>query len=549
VAVPCPADAALSVAVMILDDMRYDQLRELPLTNARLADHAVVFDRAYVTTPMCCPERSSFLSGGWLPKHTGVLTNEAPRGGATLFVDADTLATRLQAAGVATALHGKYLNEYAELGLYVPPGWTDFAAVAEGDPWTDATVTTGQSTPEAAADGKEELAPGYYADWMAERAAAFLRARGDEPVFLYSAFRAPHDPYEPEPGDEGAHAGFKWRGGAWEEADMSDKPEWMQRLPLYSAGRLADLDAVHRAQLDTFPSVDRAIGTILDALEATGRLDRTLLVVTSDDGQQWLEHRLTQKGVGYEESVHVPLVVYNPALTPRRTDALVATNLDLAATVLDVAGLPATGDGTSLRSVLCDDADTHRAFVPLQAWPSLFPAWAGVVTPRWKYVEWGTGERELYDLDADPDEAESVVDGPGSAEVIDTLAAEVAATRGLAIIEAELPEAEAGQAWSGQLRAWGGEGALTWSLVGGALPLGMTLTPDGALSGTLPADGADLDLTVQVEDESVSPVHGGPQRDVRRVVVPVSGGCGCGGESAAGAFGVLIAAVGWRRRR
>ena len=107
---PCLADTGLSVLVFLLDDMRLDQLPVLEATNARLADHAVVFDQAYVTIPMCCPERASFLSGGFLPQHTGVLTNEAPRGGFTVFPDADTLATHLQAAGYATALSGKYLR-------------------------------------------------------------------------------------------------------------------------------------------------------------------------------------------------------------------------------------------------------------------------------------------------------------------------------------------------------------------------------------------------------------------------------------------------------
>jgi N-acetylglucosamine-6-sulfatase len=544
---PCSAEVALSVVVMILDDLRADHLPELPLTTARLADHAVQFDRAYVTTPMCCPERSSFLSGGWLPMYTGVLSNEAPRGGATVFVDDDTLATRLQAGGYATALHGKYLNEYGELGLYIPPGWTDFAAVAEGDPWVNATVTSGSSSPGESAPGVEVLAEGYYADWMAERAGAFIAAHPTGPLFLYSSFRAPHDPYEPEPEDEGGHADFRWRGGAWQEADVSDKPAWVQRLPRLGERRLAELDEVHRAMLDSLASVDRAMVSILDALDASGRLDSTVVIVTSDDGQQWLEHRITQKGVAYEESVRVPLVVWHPSFRPHHTDALVAANLDLAATTLDLAGLPSTGNGKTLRPVLCDERDTHRDLVPLQAWPSRFPTWAGVVTPEWKYVETGTGEVELYDLDADPIEAESVV--VAHPDVVTELAAEVAATRGLAVITADLPGAEAGASWNAELRAWGGEGRLTWSLVGGSLPIGITLAGDGALSGTLPLDGQDLDFTVEVVDEGASPVHGGPQRDRRRMVVPVSGGCGCEGEEGAAGGVALLFVAWWRRAR
>jgi arylsulfatase A-like enzyme len=534
----------LSFVVLLLDDMRADQLGELPLTMARLAPHAVQFERAYVTVPMCCPERASFLSGGWLPQHTGVLTNEYPRGGATRFPDDDTLATRLQAADYATALHGKYLNDYVDLGMYVPPGWSDWAAVGENEPWTNFVVTAGRSTVSGPGLGHELAIEGYYADWIGRAGAEFVAKNAENPYFLYSSFRAPHDPHEPHPDDAGLHAGVQFRGGAFEELDLSDKPAWVQRVPRMDEQQLAQFDLDNQARLDTFPSVDRAIIQILDAIEAQEGGANTVVVLTSDNGQLWREHRLSAKGVAYEESVRVPLVAWNPSLTARTTTELVATNLDLAATALDFAGADVTGEGQSLRELFCDEGAKGREQVFLQAWPENMPNWAGLVDARWKYIETATGERELYDLENDPFELENVATLAENEPTVAAMASQVASQRGLAIATGQMPVATYGEPYEVELAAWGGEGALAWTVVGGALPVGMAFSPLGVLWGT-PVDGSDVDITVEVVDESISPVHGGPQRDRARLFVTVNGGCDC---ESGGAAVVAILGFGLLRR-
>lgn len=552
---PCLADAGFSVLVFLLDDMRLDQLPVLKLTNARLADHAVVFDQAYVTVPMCCPERASFLSGGFLPQHTGVLTNEAPRGGFTVFPDSDTLATNLQAAGYATALSGKYLNGYED--TYVPPGWTDWAAVAEGDPWTDFTISAGSSAPDAPGVAAPLVVSGYVTDWQASAASGFIVDHVGEPFFVYVAFRSPHDPHEPAPEDVGTFAGVQYRGGAWQEADMSDKPAWMQDLPVWSAKEVAAQDAVNEERLETLLSVDRAIVSVLDTLEAQGRLDDTVVVITSDNGQQWGEHRLSAKGVGYQESVHMPLVVWNPSLTPRHSSALVAANLDLAATITELAGLEPRGEGQSLVGPLCDDAAAGRDFVPLQGWPYTEPTWAGVVTDKWKYLESATGERELYDLQADPVEAESVAGEAANEATIAALAADLETVRGLAVTSTLLPQATVGAPYDEALTAWGGTPPYAWDVSAGALPDGVRLDSSGRLSGT-PTGAANAAFTLEVYDSSSSPYDGRPQHDQRQFLLEVRKGeaeaapeaCGCGGGTGgAMVLGALSGAWATRRRR
>ncbi len=549
---PCLADTGLSVLVFLLDDMRLDQLPVLEATNARLADHAVVFDQAYVTIPMCCPERASFLSGGFLPQHTGVLTNEAPRGGFTAFPDADTLPTHLQAAGYATALFGKYLNEYDELDTYVPPGWTDWAAVAEGEPWTDFTLRAGSSTPDAGGVAQPVAVSGYVTDWQAAAASTFIGDHVGEPFFVYVSLLSPHHPHEPAPEDVGRFAGIQYRGGAWQEADMADKPAWMQTIPLWTDAEVAESDAANEERLETLLSVDRAIVSVMDTLQAQGRLDDTVVVITSDNGQQWGEHRLSLKGVGYQESVHMPLVVWNPSLTPRHSAAMVASNLDLAATITELAGLDPRGEGQSLVGPLCDETAAGRDFVPLQGWPYREPAWAGVVTSRWKYLETATGERELYDLQDDPYEAENVAGEAANEAAIVALAADLGPVRGLAVTRDLLPGATVGATYDEELTAWGGTPPYTWELSAGALPEGLRLDASGRLSGT-PKAAANEVFTLDVHDSSASPYDGRPQHDQRQFGMAIDGGeggCGCAAEpGGATVLGVLGGAWAMRRRR
>ena len=95
-----------SFVVIITDDQRFDTLGELAGVQEDLVGPGLQFERAYVSTPLCCPFRASTLSGGFPSRETGVLANEGGNGGPNRFVDARTLATRFQDAGYATGLSG-----------------------------------------------------------------------------------------------------------------------------------------------------------------------------------------------------------------------------------------------------------------------------------------------------------------------------------------------------------------------------------------------------------------------------------------------------------
>jgi len=557
---PCLPPEPLDVVVLLLDDMRFDQLPVLERTLSRLQAEAVTFDRAYVSTPMCCPERASFLSGGWYAHQTGVLTNETPTGGATRFEDARTLPTRLQEAGYHTVLLGKYLNEYDLLGDYVPPGWSTWEATFDSGGWRDFEVRVGSSTPDAPSVATVVPVDEYVTDWHTERALAAIDAAGASPLFLYVSFLAPHHPHIPEPGDAGAFADFVYRDRAYQENDVSDKPGWVRGLPRMTEVEREAADFANRERQETLLSVDRSIAAIVDHVRDRGRASRTLFVLTSDNGMLWGEHRIAGKGVAYEEAVRVPLLVAHPAFTPRKVDALVTMNLDVPATIQAAARLAVEGEGIDLADALCSGADPGRDAALLQGWPIDGPAWSALVTPGEKYIETVGGFREFYDLVADPFEERSQHGDPSRGPRIEDLSVRLAGLRGLAVDTADLPEAKAGQAYGAPLASWGGVAPLRWSVESGDPPGGVAVTSDGWVAG-VPASPGRHTFRVRVTDSGVSPVTGASQSVVAPVTLVVlaaepsacgRGAAGCGhGPSGAGATvaGTMAALAGWRRWR
>ncbi|MDP2311908.1 MAG: sulfatase [Pseudomonadota bacterium] len=501
----------LNVIVVLADDQSYETLWAMPVVNERLRPEAVDFSRAYVTVPMCCPMRASFLSGGWYPKDTHVLTNGAPLGGVLAFTDADTVGTRLQEAGYATAMIGKYLNDYEyELAPYVPPGWDTWVASGAGDGAYDQSVVIGSSGPTASTVGTHTDTGGeHLTSYFFDQALDFVDATTDRPFFLYIAPNSPHLSGAPATEDLELYADYTSRPPSWNEADVSDKSLWLQNQPLLGDAAAASVDANLRTMLRNLTSLDREVGELLDALEARGVLDRTVFVYTSDNGYLYGEHRLALKGLPYEESVHVPLFVRAPGVAGRVDPRLVAVNLDLAATVLEAMGVPTTGEGVPLAEALADTTLPLRDHIYLDNFTTGAPVWAGVVTDQFKYIEWGTGETELYDLTADPYELTSVHATPPAEAQLAAWGTMVDEHRALAITTETLEEMQVGVPYRTQLTTWGGTDPVIYSL-DGTLPTGLTLGGGGVLEG-IPTEAGEWVFGVWARDASVSAWNGRAQ--------------------------------------
>jgi len=566
-----------NMVVVLADDQRWDTVDFMPFVAGTLRREGVVFTHAFVSNPVCCPARASLLAGGFYSRWTGVRTNVPPNGGVAAFRDERTIATALQQGGYATGLFGKYLNGYMSLArqteLNVPPGWTDFWGTDNPRDWHRWELVHGASSSAGRGRGELLTAEQYVTDFLRDRALEFIErsARERTRFFLLFTPPAPHIPATPasQPRDAEMLSGFLtggnfvYRGRGWGErpdGDLSDKPWFVQQAnarwwggdPAYYDGEPfkdghRTPDDLFAHQLQSTLAIDRAVAAMVDRLDDLHLLERTIVVYASDNGFLLGEHQSFGKGVAYEEAIRAPLVVWSSRRPHRYVDALVQVDLDLPVTILEYAGLTpfADADGLSLRGLLAGDQPgrerlhfeffhgSERGLTGV-----LRPDWAAVRDRRWKYVEHGTLERELYDLNQDPYELENRAFDPGWQDVVADFSADLAAFRAATIQmpldmfpqqRFELPPAVAGNPYSFTLPAWGGRTPYVWQIVDGDLPPGIALDADtGELHGTPAAPPASYVFTVELSDASTSPVHGGPQRHRRAFTLTVAGPGGGG---------------------
>ena len=411
-----------NIVFILADDQRAHTLWAMPHVQELLQQQGVSFTNAYVANSLCCPSRSSILTGNY-SHTTGVYTNRYPFGGFERFTeqneDSSTIATWLHDAGYETALVGKYLNQYGQWtnGAYVPPGWDKWEAFdtnGEGSYYNYKITNNGSLK----SYGHE---PSDYSTTVLTQDAVRFIQHARHPFFLYFAPSAPHSPARPPPGTEDRFAHLqKYHPASFNEQDVSDKPSWLDTLPRLTPAQRAKIEAFRRHQFQALVGVDTAVDRIVTALEETGQIHDTMIVYMSDNGLQWGEHRLVGKAKPYEESIHVPLVIRYDALggTPR-VESRLALNIDLAPTFAALAGVTApTTDGASLMPVLENQPVVWRSdfLVEHLEEGTYIPSYCEVHTDRYVLIRYqykdGGKEDEMYDLQTDPLELQNVAGDP-----------------------------------------------------------------------------------------------------------------------------------------
>jgi N-acetylglucosamine-6-sulfatase len=218
------------------------------------------------------------------------------------------------------------------------------------------------------------------------------------------------------------------------------KPALLRRigdLPALGAATVTRDEAILGRQRSLL-AIEEGIGRILEALKETGQLDNTILVFTSDNGYFYGEHGLSvERRLAYEESIRLPLLVRFPKLVAPGTvcDELVL-NIDLAPTLLSLAGVPVPGavQGRSLVPLLKGERPEWRASFLIEYYSDkVFPrivqmGYKAVRTERWKYIHYLEldGMDELYDLDADHYEMKNLIDLPAAANALAMIKTEMA---------------------------------------------------------------------------------------------------------------------------
>jgi N-acetylglucosamine-6-sulfatase len=435
--------------VLIMDDDQSVNLQQfLNKTNAAIADKGVTFDNSFVNYSLCCPSRSTMLTGQYAHNH-GVRGNQLPTGGYSKLAPTlgNTLPVWLQRAGYYTGHVGKFLNGYGTTSpdTEVPPGWNEwYGSLDNPDAFTGGTYTAygytlnenGQivhygSTPDAVDPAT------YQTDVYSQKAADFIRRRAPsrKPFYLSVAPRDPHG--EAASCDcagnnpraaaryEGKLAGLTApRDPSFNEANVSDKPSNIKNLPLLTPTQVGNVDARYRARAEAVLGVDDLVQNVVGTLKATGELKNTVLIFTSDNGFFHGEHRVPQGKVRvYEPSIRVPLLIRAPGMPKGVHRAQPVGNVDLAPTILDFARAKPgrKEDGMSLVPIMERKRDFPGRAMDLETYftpdttedPEDPPLnYQGVRTDRYLYANYGNGELELYDLRNDPFELQNQAGNP-----------------------------------------------------------------------------------------------------------------------------------------
>jgi arylsulfatase A-like enzyme len=383
-----------NVLIVVTDDQPLGAMGVMPQTRQIFATEGVRFEKAYATTPLCCPSRASIFTGQFTHNHN-VLDTES----AQALDHETTLEAYLRQAGYATAIVGKYLNLW-DIGD--DPPFFDRWAIFNDDYGVD-----GYRNEKWNVDGRVSTISRYTTTVIGDKALEFLtdlEADDQRPWLLYVFPFAPHSPYKAH--SDYAHADVPpWRPGpATRETNLSDKPLWVRR----SQVELSEARRVRRAQLRTLMSVDDLMGRLSDHLQSLGEDSNTMIFYLSDNGLTWGDHGLVSKRNPYTHSVRVPYFMRSPGLVPGTVDQeQPVANIDIAPTVLDAAGVIADPfvpmDGRSLLGERSRDR-MHLEYFEEAGMPS----WASTVEDNLQYIEYyaADGEnitfRELYRLDSDP---------------------------------------------------------------------------------------------------------------------------------------------------
>jgi N-acetylglucosamine-6-sulfatase len=434
-----------NIVVVLVDDMRWDDFRAAghPFIDTpnidRLAREGIRFLNAFATTPLCSPSRACFLTGQYA--HTNGIVDNTARSSEHLAI----FPSALRRAGYRTGFFGKWHMGNDDNPR---PGFDHWVGMAGQGEAIDPALNV---------DGQRVSSRGYTTDLLTGYVERFIEDAGERPFLAYLAHKAIHPNVIQR--DDGAVVPLAGQPGGFVAADrhrgrylgraMPRRPSAftpplgkpallrpLDGLPPLGAGTATTDDEI-RGRLEMLLAVDDSLGRIREALARKGVLDNTAIFFTSDHGYFYGEHGLNEeRRLAYEETIRIPLLLrYPPLARPNTTQDQMALSLDLAPTVLELAGLQPDGaiQGRSLVPLLKGRASDWRSSFLIEYYTdTVFPrirnmGYVAVRTERHKYIRYRelTGMDELYDLEADPYEQSNLIDRPEARQSLARMQAEL----------------------------------------------------------------------------------------------------------------------------
>ncbi len=428
----------------------------------RLASGGVVYERAYVTQPVCTPSRSSLLTGLW-PHQSGCTENNV-----ALPPDVACLPELADFSDYCTGHFGKW-----HLGDEIFPqhGFDEWISIDDGyrghydsgrDPDAHSTyfhwLVDGGVEPHVGADGFASFSRGQCARlpedlskpaYLANEASRFVSENRDQPWMLFVNFFEPHMPYYGPRDDQYDPADIPLPPN-FDAVPGPDQPLKLRAFQQHYArhghsGLPLETESDWRRMIANYwglcSLVDTHFGRILDALDDSGVADDTIVVYTSDHGDMMGSHRLIAKCTQHEEAVRVPLIMRGPGVSSGRVETPVS-HIDVVPTLLDALGKPVpetlpgrrlsdpasdvfvewNGPNNGLGDIIgevslpagCEDVAPRDDIIR-----SITDPVRTVITPGgWKFNCSHLSEHELYNLIDDPGETRNLVGDPSHHDLL-----------------------------------------------------------------------------------------------------------------------------------
>jgi len=414
-----------NIIFILTDDQRWDALGfagnaliQTPEMD-RLATQGTYFENAFVTTPICAASRASLLTGLYERTHGYSFGQGDIR---QPYMD-QSYPVQLREAGYHTGFFGKFGLSY--------PGFPDL--FDQGENYDR--------------NGQFKDRRGYFfktidrdtvhlTRYTSQQAIDFIDgAPAGEPFMLSLSFSAPH-------AHDSAELQYFWSpeyDTMYQNLVIPDpllkEDKYFEAQPEYV--RTGENRTRWYWRYDTpekyqhsvkgyyrmISEIDTEIGNIRRALEAKGLAENTVIILMGDNGYFLGERQLAGKWLMYDNSLRVPLIVFDPRQTGGKRNTDFALNIDVPATILDFAGIqsPKSWQGTSLRS---NQLAKRKDFLTEHLWQvDIIPPSEAIRTERWKYFRYinDPGHEELYDLSVDPLEINNLASDPAHQTILKKL--------------------------------------------------------------------------------------------------------------------------------